>query len=303
MIVLKHSRNRSDISPVKYRTKAFGHQGEIVQGPIIDDQGYITTLITLPRSDIYSEAFFIPNEELSGPWIRTPGKKRAQSVCQKFYELTDCAPQGFIDIKNTIQGSGCGSSSCDCLAVLNLLCKVTNIYLSPKTKQSLILSVEGASDPLALLSPCCTPVCGSRSDIIFDLLPGLPKFSCLGFQWSNVPVETNSMNEIYSESEAMQFNEILSMAKDGIINGCAKTIFQAATQSATLAQKHLETPHFTELLRLAEILEAGVSISHSGNVGSLLLMDKLSPDDEEDVKGVLSYVCNYFNIKTFELFS
>ena len=259
------------------------HHGEIVQGPIVVNGKIQTGLITLPRPDIGVTASFFPDDQCSTIDIcSTSGNKpKARMALLRLLPMNQSVQlRGKIKLDSDIQiGYGSGSSTCDIFATIQLVNLLKNLSLTDYEKQRVIFEIEGASDPLALVSSNRTVVYGSRcGDVFVDGLPGLPDVICVGFYTSKAAVQTSSLvgRENYTNVEIDHFAIILDMAINAIRLGSLELLAKASTMSAIANQHRVPTHGLDDLRKITDDFSAaGLAVSHSGVAATLLFAPEI----------------------------
>jgi len=270
---MKHEPERRKIM----RQIVTTHWGELVQGPYAHSGAVKTALLTLPRMDLRVTAQFIPNKNLTGIVVMPRRKKKSQEAVNRLLnngQQRRCPGQIHLsgDMPEEV---GAGSSTGDIYAVITLLNTMFELGLSKEAVQWMIWDIEKASDPIGLLDETTSVLYGSRcGDVFRDDLPSLPSHArCVAFQSSARKVRTDSLlGTTYTTQETDRFGMILDMAIRGLQTSDLTLIGRAATASAILNQRVIAFPNFRQLLAVADSC-AGISISHSGTVGSFIISE------------------------------
>jgi uncharacterized protein involved in propanediol utilization len=268
-----------------------GHWGEIIQGPIRTADGEVAVgLVTLPRESISTVA----KVEISGEgdtWF--PGQRfRAFRAAKSLLErqgLGNCKLR--LTLSSSIPfGVGAGSSSADIIASILATADAIGVELKSVEVQGLCWEIEGASDPLALISKSRTAIYGSRVGRVIDWIgKPLPAMMCLGFNAS--PGEQRMTDDIiaaecFCSRDVDEFDALLAMLRQGVLEQSIDLVGLAATKSATLRQRLFPLQRFESFSRACiDAGAAGVSISHSGVVAAALFSPQLA-----DLEARLSFL-------------
>jgi uncharacterized protein involved in propanediol utilization len=263
--------------------KQCGHWGEIIQGPIRMADGEVAVgLVTLPRESIST----IAKIEISGDgdsWFsgeRSRSFRAAKSLLEK-QGLANCKLR--LTLSSSIPlGVGAGSSSGDVIASILATADAIGLGLKSVEVQKLCWEIEGASDPLALISRSRTAIYGSRVGRVIDWIDKpLPAMMCLGFNAS--PGEQRITDHIiaaerFGSRDIDEFDPVVAMLRQGILEQSIDLVGLAATKSATLRQRLFPLQRFESFSRACiDAGAVGMSISHSGVVAAALFAPQL-PD-------------------------
>jgi len=271
------------------------HWGEICQGPLDYNGHTITALISLPRRDLWTIAVFQP---LSGRDVNvepTYAEKAARAVRIALDAGGMPNIGGYLELICNIKTVGCGagSSTCNVVAAVRSVNDAFEIGFSDADIQKITQWVEGASDPLALISGGTVAIYGSRSgDIVERIEKSLPPMACLGFITSpgkTVLTESLIGNEQYTSTDSYEFKKILTMAVTAIQSQRLDLLAKAATESGRLNQKNVPISKYDDIcISATENGALGVAVSHSGTVCAALfdptnpcLWDKMKSLAEE----------------------
>ena len=261
-----------------------GHQGELIQGPVLYKGRVTTAVVTLLRPDRYSIANVVLTHFGDQCWpdqADKAGRAVTEVIARVSQQVKLDRNCGFdLTLSSNIRpGSGQGSSTADVLATINATLTALGLSWSPEAIQRLCWKIEGASDPICLARHS-TLLYGSRCGTLIERwTQPLNNLVCLGFDTNSetvVPTAELVGREGYTQSELDSFEKIIECCSNGIRFRDSRSIGKAATASGQLNQHRLPTRHFGELCRIAAWVGAvGVSVSHSGTVGSLLFDPRL----------------------------
>ncbi len=289
------------------RFRSYSHLGEIVQGPIRNDDGKAeTVVVTLPCRAYHSDAIFVQDDAYDDVVVDDPKRNTCKEFMRRFkkqYGLGGRRNHGRVFIRSNIPvGAGAGSSTCDLHALCLCFERLAKIRLSREKRQRLIFETEGASDPLALVDDESTPVYCSRTGRILQILPrGLPPMKSISFRTDVRVVKTNDLigREGYDEREVELFSEILNDAKRAVTNGNLTLLADAAQRSATLNQRRVPTRNYSKLISVTKRFGAGFTVSHSGVVGSMFFSPSVSALTLREATKAMTYECGYFDFRHF----
>jgi uncharacterized protein involved in propanediol utilization len=269
------------------RTFVHHHAGELIQGPIVLSGRIVVALMTLRMTQFRTFAAFQPTVA-GGVRVVPTDKRKAQGAANLFldflrkWEYPGADLNGHLEISNPSLpvGRGFGTSSADVLVTLKAMALALGVEESEVFELILAFAktAEGAVDPLIL-----------EGDVLFAPREGqvlkryegsVPRFNCLGGELG-IAVDTNDLalrqrGMGFSANHVVDFAVVEALLDQGLRKHDLGLISKAARLSARLNQEQISLPKFDEVLSLAEALEVGLAISHSGSAFSLLI-DPLDP--------------------------
>ncbi|MGJ7913160.1 GHMP family kinase ATP-binding protein [Neobacillus sp. LXY-1] len=251
-----------------------GTFGELVQGQLGDRP----FLITMPIQGLRSEALFIPDPTLSeilGENSKSKAKKAAKYLLQ-FYGLQW---GGRLEICSNIpEGKGMASSSADIVATLKAIADSFSIPLSKETISKIAAKIE--------------PTDGIMYEevVAYDHIHGewiesfgfLPPYTLVGLDLGGTinTIEHNQIKKTYSEQDKDRLIVAYDLIKEGFRQNNISYICKAATISASINQKILPKPIFNQLKMLAEQVQGGVVVAHSGTVAGIMMDHNIAKKKE-----------------------
>ena len=203
---------------------------------------------------------------------------KALNAGRKLLELLKVGLEGEISIThvppNLKSGLGVGRSSADVIGVLRII--LTALEFPENRAEELLAQLaqraERAVDPLMFQQPV---LFASREGIVLKKYSLLPRMAAIGFVFDHV-VDTVALADRQAREGSPTQNlafapMVVKLFEAGIERNDAKQIIKAAMLSAQLNQALVAFPHFSRLHDFAEKAGVGLSISHSGSAGALLL--------------------------------
>ncbi|WP_203362754.1 hypothetical protein [Bacillus sp. REN10] len=242
----------------------FGTFGELAQGEIKGKP----FLFTFP-CPLYSEAKFTP-AQVGSLMGETKGRKLAFIAAERTLQWLGCPPSGYLSITSSIPvGKGMASSSADITAAIRAVATSFHTMLSPEQEAMIAASIEPTD---GVMYEGITAV-NQQTGELLQAFPDAPKFVCIGFD-SGGTVNTRLFHgnkKSYNEAEKRTLDHIFHQMASGLQERNAERVLQAATKSAKVNERFLRKSNLHLFLQLAEVVNGGVIIGHSGTVIGLLL--------------------------------
>ena len=255
---------------------ASGHHGEILQGVFLGRDGRRHRgLVTLPFAELQSVAWLSigPPEGLK---VEPQDKTKAKAAVALLLErLGDVAPEGVrLRIRSNIpKGYGLGSSTADVLAALRSLTAALGVNLSLHSQFGIAVEAESASDGTMFVRPAC--LVAHREGRVLEVFDGpLPPMGLISVNLDpERPVNTLKQPRArYSDDEIEELAHLRHQVRRAISERDLRRLGEVATCSAVINQRHLQQPHFDEVLAIARRQRAiGLQVAHSGRMLGVLL--------------------------------
>jgi uncharacterized protein involved in propanediol utilization len=221
-----------------------------------------------------SEAFFRPDTTgvVSVDPIWRIKAKRAAEVT--LVALDAEAMGGSLRVRSNVPTAwGLGSSTSDVTSTIRAVAEAMRVKLTGEAIAKLAICAEAASDPLMLGERAV--LFGHRSGVVIEDFGGsLPQLEVLGFNTdpANKGVNTLKLKPArYSWWEIEAFRPLVGLLRQAVLTQNPRLVSRVASASARINQRHLRTPKFDHIEKLADEAEAiGVQVAHSGTVAGLL---------------------------------
>lgn len=252
--------------------QAMSHSGEIVQGCLKVQGRETTVLISLPDPTRHSTAtcWTTPGSghvHIAAGFVKA---RTAAILVMTRARLHDHDLHFYLSSTIT-EGVGAGRSSADCQAVIRAASAALDLHLLDTEVIGIDCEAERAADPLATFSWGVTPIWGSRTgqivEVIHARLPPLLCVAAIADPTRTVSTTEQAQNTSYEAYEIDAFRKILGRARRAILAGDAAALVRAGADSLELGQRRCQTPHLEAIRRIAQGAGAlGVLGSHSGVV-------------------------------------
>lgn len=247
------------------RGSCSGTFGELVQG-IIDERPF---LITLPVSDLKSNALFVPDRN-SAHIVTASGKQKARLACEKLLRTFSIQVGGVLHIESNIPiGKGMASSSADMIAAMRAVADSCSIPITEELISSIASEIEPTDGVMYEGAVAYDYLNGQ----LIEMLDSLPPFIVIGLDigGSIDTIEFNQKKKKYNDKQKNQLGKAYELATKGIRSRNFAYLCEAATISARINQQLLPKLYFDELEQLAQRYNGGVVVAHSGTVAGVFL--------------------------------
>jgi L-threonine kinase len=279
---------------MNYSVKLFSRIGELLQGMLPDQSHFLVSGI--PSRHFFSEA--VLQDDPEGKGIQLPEKTMnalrfmlgtySSSLSNITAEqlLNALLPGKTIQLSSNIpQGKGLSSSSTDILSVLH----VVNDYLNIPFELHELYAMAAAIEPT---DPCLSEtivVFKQRTGDIHRIVP-LPPLSIVYFDSEPAKrVNTLQLKREYGKEAADFFASLLNSFMLAAEQDDYITLFDCITQSSVHNQSIVAINSFEQYRQLAEQLQTGLMVAHSGTVIGFVTR----PDQLHTVLPAIEQVVNY----------
>lgn len=260
----------------KYKVKAPGSCGELVQGMIYGKNFHVTCPVNL-FSEITVSIFknsdnsdiICINNDRKDNWKATVAMRKTLD----YFGFNN--PGGIIKIKSRIpSGKGMASSTADISGVILATALSLKEFISEDEIAKIALSIE-PTDGIMFKDIC---LFDHKKGLLFERLGSISENKIIVIDAGGI-VDTIEFNKkdnhkLLSENEE-QINKTLVKLRGGFASNNINIIGECATESAILNQKILYKDYLDKLIELAfKYSASGVNIAHSGTVAGVIL----SPD-------------------------
>lgn len=260
---------------MNYSVKLFSRIGELLQGMLPDQSHFLVSGI--PSRHFFSEA--VLQDDPEGKGIQLPEKtmnalrfmlgRYAPYNNPSLKNITDeqllnaLLPGKTIQLSSNIpQGKGLSSSSTDILSVLH----VVNDYLQRGLQHHELYAMAATIEPT---DPCLSEnivVFKQRTGDIYRIVP-LPPLSVIYFDSEPAKqVNTLQLKRQYGTEAADFFASLLNDFMLAAVQDDYTTLFDCITQSSVHNQSIVAINSFEQYRQLAEQLQTGLMVAHSGTV-------------------------------------
>lgn len=260
--------------PVEGEAVATGHRGEILQGTLPTEGGYMTGVISNPCPHSFARARVRLDRHV--PLQVFPPEKvkalRTAELVLGHFGLGDLG--GTVELTTSARiGGGEGSSTVDCTATARAVLKALRLSMADDQLGRIIVEAEGASDG-TMFSPARAVIWGSRTGKVLRMLDGaLPTNLQLSFEFgTRFRVNTLSLSlPDYTPPELGDLQVLAAMVNRAVREQSVGMLGTAATGSALLNDRYHPKPRLSEALRVAEeVRAAGLVVAHTGSLGALM---------------------------------
>jgi uncharacterized protein involved in propanediol utilization len=262
------------VEPRPASALATAHYGELMQGQVEDASGrYRRCLVSLPCGQLYSEVTFTP-DGTRNLTVEPGHKQKARRAVELTLEYLGAGELGgLISIaSNIVEGKGYGSSTTDCVAAARAAAAALESSLPEEELAGLVVQAETASDNTMFSRAVL--FAQREGAVLEDYFVPLPNLEVLGIDTdTNGVVNTlNNPPAVYCWDEIQCFQTLVGALRRAIHRRDLNLLGRIATASATINERFLPKPCFSEIAALAEQAGAlGVAAAHSGTVLSILL--------------------------------
>ncbi|MEM9012015.1 MAG: propanediol utilization protein [Pseudomonadota bacterium] len=245
------------VKPKAAEARVACHLGELVQGRL-GPSGPVA-LVTLPCPALSVRAHFVPSER-DGLHTEDPLARRVAEAAA--HHLDQPHLSGNLTVAaEAPMGGGAGVSTATGLATLRAIARSIGATLTAEEESALLLSIEGATDPLAF--PATPPrLWAPREARTLEILPPLPAMTIVG-GFDGPGQRTDPADTAFPD--ATELFAALRHGRD------PAAIAKAATASAVANQARNPKPHWAELNAIAAAEGAlGIAVAHTGSAVALL---------------------------------
>ena len=254
---------------------AQAHHGEILQGVVAGGDGRPhRILVSLSCVSQASEALFVL-ENCKHITVEPAWKIKSSRAADLTLEYGNSAQRGGrLQIRSkTPVCWGLGSSTSDVTATICAVADALGVCLSAEVVARLAVKAEIASDSLMFIDRAVL-FAQREGAVIEDFGGAIPPLAVLGLNTDQTGrgVDTLKLKPArYSWWEIEAFRPLVGLMRQAVRTQDAKLVGQVASASARINQRFLPKPHFDELEKLVNKVDAlGIQVAHSGTIVGLI---------------------------------
>lgn len=253
---------------------AIGHAGEFLQGVIEEEQQLHAVLVSIPVSELGSQACFRP-----GPGVDLTVHPHWKQKSRRAFALAwECfsrvPPGGSLRIQSDLPvARGMGSSTADCVAAIRAAACVHGGRLSEEQIAGLAHQAEKNSDA-TMYGRDLVLFCHREGRAHRKLFCRCPSFDLALVEATrgSRSIETDSLQRpAYTSAEIAEFSHLVARFSQAIRLRELETMGAVAERSADINQRYHAMPGLLQVRAIARDLGAyGTAIAHSGDLQIML---------------------------------
>jgi len=260
---------------------AIAHHGEIIQGQIEQPDGSLWRgLVSLSCGIFRSEATYYPEPD-TVVHVVPSWKEKARAAVKIALANTHAKTWGGrLQINSNVPLRwGFGSSTSDVTASIRAVSDAFCLNFSSEEIGVIAVKAETASDPIMFGDRAV--LFAHREGIVIEDFGRLPPFDVVGFNTDPTGHGISTLDfgvASYTHREIDGFSQLVNSLREALENCDYQRIGNIASDSARINQRFLPKPHFDQLEKIVERVDAlGLQAAHTGTVMGLLF----KPNDPE----------------------
>jgi uncharacterized protein involved in propanediol utilization len=275
------------------RAWAYGHCGELVQGPVADAGGGIEVGLVSLRANLYRACAEFRPDGSGRLRVLPETKAKALAAAGLLLDHLGVGLSGTLTIRNPApEGIGFGTSTMDVTAAMSCVRNVIGAQVDPGILGRIAVAAEAASDPLMFPEQGAAVLWGPRCGKLLETFPGpVPRAMYVavnaGLGGETVDTCRLARGQRFTEADVDPFRLALARLRHAIAHQDVRALGEASTFSAALNQKQLNLPRFDAYLDHGrQAGSSGLAISHSGYLVAFLY-EPADPDLEVKVNELI----------------